>query len=69
MDSLRLRSKTNLGKQIKQVSPLLPVIDEPKELTVTMASKEDITGILKYHKTKKAFEPQYLGCETTDNAK
>ena len=65
MDSLKLSSRTvcrkisakqNLRKQIKQLTPLLPVIDEHKELSVTIVSKEDIIDILKYHKTKKAFE-------------
>ena len=34
-----------------------------------MASKEAITNILKYHKTKKAFEPHFFGGKTTENAK
>ena len=78
MDSLILRSKTvrrkisdkqNLGKQIKQSSPLVPVIDEHKELSVTLASKEDITDMVKYNKTDKIFEPQSFVCKTTENAK
>ena len=78
MDYLLLRSKTvrrkisdmqNLRKHIKQLSPLAPVIDEHKELSVKMASKEDITDMVKYHKTKKVFEPQSFECKTTENAK
>ena len=78
MDSLILRSKTvrmkisdkkQLPKQVKQLSPLLPGMDEHKELTVKMATKEDITEMVKYRKTKKVFEPQYFGCKTTENAK
>ena len=70
MDSLILWSKTvgmnisekkQLAKQVKQVSPLLPEIGENKELTVKMATKDDITEMVKYHKTKKVFEPQYFG--------
>ena len=38
-----------LRKQIKQLSTLLPVIDENKDLRVTMASMEDIADLLKYH--------------------
>ena len=34
-----------------------------------MASNEDITDMVKYHKTKKVFEPQYFGGKTTENAK
>ena len=78
MDSLILRSKTicrkisdrqDLRNHIKQLSHLVPVIDEHKELTVKMATKEDITEMVKYHKTKKVFEPQYFGGKTTENAK
>ena len=78
MDSLILRSKTvrrkisdrqNLRKHIKQLSPLAHVIDKHKELSVKMASKEDITDMVKYHKTKKVFEPQYFGGKITENAK
>ena len=78
MDSLILRSKTvrrkisdrqNLRKHIKQLSLLAPVIDEHKELSVKMASKEDITDMVKYHKTKKVFEPQSFGSKTTKDAK
>ena len=75
MDSLILRSKT-VRRQIsdknqlaEQVLPLLPVIDKNKELTVKMATKDDITEMVKYHKTKKVFEPQYFGGITTENAK
>ena len=48
MDSSILRSKTGrrkvsdkdqLAKQVKQLSPLLPEIDENKELPVKMAPK------------------------------
>ena len=45
------------------------MIDEHKELSVTMALKEDNTDMLKYHKSKKAFEPQSFGGKITDNAK
>ena len=67
MDSLILRSKTVRRKisdknqpaeEVKQLSPLLPEIDENKELTIKMATKDDITEMVKYHKTKKVFEPQ-----------
>ena len=76
MDSLILRLKTvrrkisdrqDLRNHIKQLSHLAPVIDEHKELTVKMTTKEDITEIMKYHKTKKIFEPQYFGNKTTEN--
>ena len=33
-----------------------------------MATKDDITEMAKYHKTKKVFEPQYFGGKTTENA-
>ena len=78
MHSLILRSKTvrrkisckqNLRNQIKQISLLSHVIDKHKDLSVTMASNEDITDMVKYHKTKKAFEPQSFGGKTTENAK
>ena len=78
MDSLILRSKTvrrkisdknQLAEQVNPLSPLLPEIDENKELTVKMATKDDITEMVKYHKMKKVFEPQYLGGKTTENAK
>ena len=78
MDSLILRSKTvrrkisdknQLAEQVKQLSPLLPEIDENKELTVKMATRDDITEMVKYHKTKKVFEAQYFGGKTTENAK
>ena len=78
MDSLILRSKTvrrkisdknQLAEQVKQLSPLLPEIGENKELSIKMASKDDITEMVKYHKTKKVFEPQYFGGKTTENAK
>ena len=78
MDSLIFRSKTvrrkisdknHLAEQVKQLSPLLPEIDENKELTVKMATKDDITEMMKYHKTKKVFEPQYFGGKTTENVK
>ena len=69
MDSLILRSKTvrmkisdknQLAEQVKQLSPLLPEIDENKELTIKMATKGDITEMVEYHKPKKVFEPQYF---------
>ena len=78
MDSLILRSKTvrrkisdknQLAEQVKQLLPLLPEIDENKELTIKMATKDDITEMVKYHKTKKVFEPQYFGGKNTENAK
>ena len=78
MDYLILKTKTvrrkisdrqNLRKHIKQLLPLAPVIDEHKELSVKMVSKEDITDMVKYHKTKKVFEPQSFGGKTTENAK
>ena len=34
-----------------------------------MATKDGITEMVKYHKTKKVFEPQYFGGKTTENAK
>ena len=34
-----------------------------------MVTKDDITEMVKYHKTKKVFEPQYVGGKTTENAK
>ena len=34
-----------------------------------MATKYDITEMVKYHKTKKVFEPQYFERKTTVNAK
>ena len=78
MDSLILRSKTvrrkisdenKLAEQVKQLLPLLPEIDENKNLTIKMATKDDITEMVKYHRTKKVFEPQYFGGKTTENAK
>ena len=78
MDSLILRSKTvrrkiydkhQQAEQVKQLLPLLPEIDENKELTIKMDTKDDITEMVKYHKTKKIFEPQYFGGKTTENAK
>ena len=78
MDSLILRSKTvrrkisdenNLVDQVKQLLPLLPEIDENKNLPIKMATKDDITEMVKYHRTKKVFEPQYFGGKTTENAK
>ena len=70
MDSLILRSKTvrrkisdenKLVEQVKQLLPLLPEIDENKDLPIKMATKDDITEMVKYHRTKKVFEPQYFG--------
>ena len=78
MDSLILRSKTvrrnisdknQLAVKVKQLSPLLPEIDENKELIIKMATKDDITEMVKYYKTKKVFEPQYFGGKNTENAK
>ena len=74
MDSLILRPKTvrrkisDKNQLAEQLSPLLPEIDENKELTIKMATKDDITEKVKYHKTKKVFEPQYFGGKTTENA-
>ena len=67
MDYLILRSKTvrwkisDKNQLAKQLSPLLPEIDENKELTVKMVPRDDITEMVKYHKTKKVFELQYFG--------
>ena len=78
MDSLILRSKTvrrkisdenKLAEQVKQLLPLLPEIDENKNLPIKMATKDDITEFVKYHRTKKVFEPQDFGGKTTENAK
>ena len=74
MDSLILRSKIIRRKisdkeQSKQLSPLSPVIDEHKDISVNMASKEDITGMVKYHTTKKVFETQSFEGKNTENAK
>ena len=78
MDYLILRSKTvrrkisdenNLAEQVKQLLPLLPETDENKDLPIKMATKDDITEMVKYHRTKKVFEPQYFGGKTTENAK
>ena len=78
MDFLILRSKTvsrkisdknQLDEQVKQLSPLLPEIDENKELRIKIATKDDMTEMVKYHKTEKVFEPQYFGGKTTENAK
>ena len=64
MDSLILRSKTvrrkipdenKLAEQVKQLLPLLPLlpeIDENKNLPIKMATKDDITEMVKYHRTK-----------------
>ena len=58
MDSLILRSntvrrknsdKSQLAEQVNQLLPLLPEIDENKELTIKMATKDDITEMVKYH--------------------
>ena len=57
----KISDKNQLAEQAKQLSPLLPEIDENKELTVKIATKDDITEMVKYHKTKKVFEPQYFG--------
>ena len=78
MDSLILRSTTvrrkisdenKLAEQVKQLLPLLPEIDENKDLPIKMATKDDITEMVKYHRTKKVFEPHYFGGKTTENAK
>ena len=72
MDSLILRSKTvrrklsdktQLAEQVKQVSPLLPEIDENKELTVKMGTKDDITEMVKYHKFEWLVGSVYMNCE------
>ena len=58
MDSLILRSKTvrrkfsdinQLAEQVKQLSSLLPEIDENKELTIKISTKDDNTEMVKYH--------------------
>ena len=57
MDSLILRSNTvrrkisdknQLDEQVKQLSPLLPNIDENKEFTIKMVTKDDITEMVKW---------------------
>ena len=72
MDSLIFRSKTvrrklsdktQLAEQVKQVSPLLPEIDENKELTVKMATKDDITEMVKYHKFEWLVGSVCMNCE------
>ena len=64
MDSLILRSKTvRRKKKSKETNKLI------KDLSVKMASEKDIMDMVKYHKTKKAFEPQSFGGKTTENAK
>ena len=45
------------------------MIDEHKELSIKIVSKKDITDMVKYHKTKKVFEPQSFEGKTTENAK
>ena len=55
MDSLILRSKTvrrkisdknQLAEQVKQLSPLLPEIDENKEVTIKIATTENVKEFL-----------------------
>ena len=41
------------------------MIDKHKELTVTLASNEELTDMSKYYKTKKAFEQHYFGGKPT----
>ena len=53
--------KKQLDKQVINYHHYYPEIDENKELTVKIATKDDITEMVKYHKTKKVFEPQYFG--------
>ena len=69
MDSLILRSKTvrrkisdenRLAEQVKQLLPLLPEIDENKNLPIKMATKDDITEMVKYHRTKKVLNHNIL---------
>ena len=69
MDSLIVRSKTvrrkisdenKLAGQVKQLLPLLPEIDENKNLPIKMATKDDITEMVKYHRTKKVFDHNIL---------
>ena len=62
MDYLILRSKAvrrmisdnqSLILNIFLISPLLPVIDDHKELSVTMVSREDITDMVKYKRRRR----------------
>ena len=61
----KISAYQSLRKQIIQCSP---VIDGHKDVIVKMASYTDITDMVKYHKTKKPFEPQYFVGKATDNA-
>ena len=62
--------KNKLAEQVKQLLPLLLEIDENKKLTNKNGpTKDGITEMVKYHRTKKVFEPQYFGGKTTENAK
>ena len=45
------------------------VTDEHNQVTVTMATKEDISDILKFNKIENAFELPTFGCKTCQNAK
>ena len=48
---------------------VLLVINEHNQLTVTMATKEDISDMLKFNKTKNAFELPTFGGKTSKNVK
>ena len=63
----KISDKNQLAEQVKQL--LLPETGENKELTIKMVTKDDITEMVKYHKTKKVFAPQYFRGKTTENAK
>ena len=45
------------------------IIDEHKQLTITMETKEDISDILKFYEMKNAFELPTFGGKTSENAK
>ena len=43
----KISDKNQLAEQVKQLAPLLPEIDGNKELTIKMATKDDITEMVK----------------------
>ena len=45
------------------------MIDEHKQLTVTMATKEDISDMIKFNKMNNTFELSTFGGKTRENAK
>ena len=53
----------------KHSKHLLLFINEHKQLTVTMATKEDICYMFKFYKMKNTFEPPTFGGKTCQNAK